>query len=120
MRAGRKSGAVNLSERREAQRFKVDWAIKVSTWTEDGSASEETGMLADISSTGAYGLFTNGYDVGASVRVMIKLPLRRKGWISYPARILRVEPCDSGAGVAFIFDAVRPSFVEDLDQELKQ
>jgi hypothetical protein len=59
--------------------------------------------------------------VGDSVRVMIQLPLRRQGWISYPSRVVRVEPLDAGAGIALIFDAVRPSFVvADPDQELRQ
>jgi hypothetical protein len=111
MQALRKSRATNLTERREAQRFKVDWTIRVSAPKADGSVLEEEGILRDISSTGSYGLFTNPFEVGASVRVMIQLPLRRQGWISYPATVLRVEPSDSCAGIALIFDAVRPSFV---------
>jgi len=120
MQAIRKYRAANLTERREAQRFKVDWTIRVSPLKTDELVLEE-GILRDISSTGSYGLFTNGFEVGASVRVMIQLPLRRQGWISYPATVLRVEPWDSGAGIALIFDAVRPSFVvADPDQEQKQ
>lgn len=121
MQAVRKSRPANLIERREAQRFKVDWTIRVSALQTDGPVLEQEGILRDISSTGTYGLFTNRFEVGASVRVMIQLPLRRQGWISYPATVLRVEPWDSGAGIALIFDAVRPSFVvAEPDLELKQ
>jgi hypothetical protein len=114
-------GPLNVIERREARRFKVDWTIKVSATDVGGRAVEEIGILRDISSAGAYGLFAERFDVGSSVRVMIELPLRRQGWISYPAKVLRIELWDSGAGLAFVFDAVRPSFViGDLDQELSQ
>ena len=114
-------GPVNVVERREAKRFRVDWAIKVLGIPGGRPQAEETGVLRDISSTGAYGLFTGPFEPGSAVTVMIQLPLRRHGWISYPARILRVEPWDSGAGIAFIFEAVRPSFVvTELDQQSSQ
>src|SRR5262249_46225111 len=114
-------GPVNVTERREAKRFRVDWAIKVLGSAGGRSGSEETGILRDISSTGAYGLFTDPFEPGSAVTVMIQLPLRRQGWISYPARILRIEPWDSGAGIAFIFEAVRPSFVvTEPDQQSNQ
>jgi hypothetical protein len=98
-------------ERREAKRFKVGWTIKIAPLDSNAPAWEETGSLKDISSAGAYGLFANRIEAAASVKVMIQLPLRKEEWISYPARILRVEPLDSGSGVAFVFDAVRPAFV---------
>jgi len=104
---------MNLIELREAQRFKVDWTIKVSALGVVGPTWEETGILRDISSTGAYGLFTSRFEMGRSVKVTIRLPLERAGWISYPARVLRVEPWGSGVGIAFIFGALRPSFVAD-------
>jgi hypothetical protein len=104
-----------LVERRESKRFTVDWAIKVSAPGDDGSAFEVVGVLRDISATGAYGLFTHPFEVGPSVTVWVRLPLRREGWISYPAGVLRIESRDLGSGIAFIFDAVRPSFVADAD-----
>lgn len=111
MRAVRKTEASCVTERREATRFKVSWTIKVSFLDANEFGCEETGVLRDISATGAYGIFTNRFEVGRSVKVMIKLPLRREGWISYPARVLRVESWESGSGLAFLFDAARPSFV---------
>jgi len=42
---------------------------------------------------------------------MIKLPLNKEGWISYPAKVLRIDPVSSELGVAFIFDTARPVFV---------
>jgi len=98
-------------ERREAKRFKVGWTIKVAPLDSNAPEWEEIGSLRDISSAGAYGLFANRIETRASVKVMIQLPLLQEKWISYPARILRVEALDSSLGVAFIFDAVRPAFV---------
>jgi hypothetical protein len=120
-RSIRRIGPISVIERREASRFKVDWTIKVSPKDTGGPAIEDVGILRDISSTGAYGLFTDGFEVGSSVRVLIQLPLQRLGWISYPAKVLRIEPWDSGVGLAFVFDAIRPSFVlGDQDQGLPQ
>jgi hypothetical protein len=104
---------MSIIERREAKRFKVGWTIKISAMGRNGQRTEETGILRDLSSTGAYGLFTKRFEVGSSVRVAIRLPLMRKGWISYSARILRIESGAAGSGIAFIFDAVRPSFMKD-------
>ena len=104
-----------MVERRESKRFTVDWAIKVSAPGDDGSAFEVVGVLRDISATGAYGLFTSRFQVVSQVKVVIQLPLTRGGWISYPAGVLRIESRDLGSGIAFIFDAVRPSFVADAD-----
>jgi hypothetical protein len=112
---------MDLTERREVQRFQVDWAVKVSVMEADGSPSERTGTLRDISSKGAYGLFANRVEIRPSVKVMIRLPLWREEWMSYAATVLRVEHLDSGAGIAFSFDAVRPSFgAGDLNQRAGQ
>jgi hypothetical protein len=111
VRRVRRHGATSVIERREAKRFKVDWTIKVAPSDSKALAWEETGTLRDISSAGAYGLFANRIEAAASVNLMIQLPMRKENWISYSARILRVERLDSGSGIAFVFDAARPAFV---------
>jgi len=118
-RGARKSVAMDVTERREVQRFRVDWAVRVSVMVADGSPSEKTGTLRDISSKGAYGVFTNRFEIRPSVKVIIRLPLWGEKWMSYPATVLRVEPLGLGAGIAFSFDAVRPSFGGgDLDRRV--
>ena len=102
---------MNVIERREAKRFKVDWTFKIEFLDSNSTECEEFGTLRDISSAGAYGLFASRIEAGASVRVMIQLPLGDEKWISYPARVMRVESLASGSGIAFVFDAVRPAFV---------
>ena len=100
-----------MVERRIVRRFKVDWGIKVSSTAESGARVVETGLLRDLSTRGAYAYLANRLEVGASVEVMIKLPLNKEGWISYPAKVLRIDPVSSELGVAFIFDTARPVFV---------
>jgi len=104
---------MNAIERREAKRFKVDWAIKIAPLDSKGALWEEIGSLRDISSAGAYGIFANRIQAGVRVKlkIMIQLPLWKGEWISYSARILRVEGRDSKSGIAFVFDDVRPAFV---------
>lgn len=104
-------GGLPLVERRIAKRFKVDWGIKVSGTSADGARIVETGLLRDLSTRGAYAYLINRLEVGSSVEVMIRLPLNREGWISYPAKVLRVDPDTTELGVAFIFDTARPVFV---------
>ena len=100
-----------MVERRIAKRFKVDWGIKVSATCSDGARIVETGLLRDLSTQGAYAYLINRLDVGSSVEIMIRLPLNKEGWISYPARVLRIEPATVELGVAFLFDTARPVFV---------
>jgi|SRR5262245_58551874 len=107
----RRPGAMSAIERREAKRFKVDWTIRVAPLDSNPPEWEEIGTLRDISSAGAYGFFANRIETRASVKVTIQLPMWQEKWISYPAKILRVEALDSSLGVAFVFDAVRPAFV---------
>jgi hypothetical protein len=100
-----------LVERRIAKRFKVDWGIKVSATCADGARILETGLLRDLSTRGAYAYLVNRLEVGSSVEIMIRLPLNNEGWISYPAKVLRIDPATSDLGVAFLFDTARPVFV---------
>ena len=100
-----------MVERRIANRFKVDWGIKVSAAGAGGTRILETGLLRDLSTRGAYAYINYHLEVGSSVEVLIKLPLNKEGWISYPAKVLRVDPATSELGVAFIFDTARPVFV---------
>lgn len=100
-----------MVERRIAKRFKVDWGIKVSGTAADGARVVETGLLRDLSTRGAYAYLISHLEVGSSVEVMIRLPLNREGWISYPAKVIRVDASAPELGVALIFDTARPVFV---------
>jgi hypothetical protein len=101
-----------MAERRLERRFRVNWPIKVLAHNANGSGLEEIGVLRDISTMGAYGFFRGRFEVGTPVTVTIRSPIRlSQGWISYPGRAIRLESLDEGLGIAFIFEAIRPSFV---------
>ncbi len=98
-----------LIERRRAKRFQVDWQIRVAITRIGGSTSVETGALHNISSNGALLSLATPLTNGTKLDVYIKLPLRGKKWMKYPARVVRVEPGDAVAA-AIKFDSVRPNF----------
>jgi hypothetical protein len=99
-----------LIERRRAKRFQVDWQIRVAITRKGGSTSVETGALRNISSSGALVSLATPLTAGAELDVYIKLPLRGKKWMKYPARVVRVEPGDAAVAAAIKFDSARPNF----------
>ena len=98
-----------LIERRRAKRFQVDWQIRVEG-TQDGGSFIETGVLQNISSTGALLTLPMPLREGDKLDVFIKLPLQRKKWMKYPAHVVRVERGIAAVGTAIKFDRARPDF----------
>lgn|GEM_PF-1439679 len=98
-----------LIERRRAKRFQVDWQIRVAINRIGGKTSVETGALCNISSNGALLSLATPLTRGTKLDVYIKLPLRGKKWMKYPASVVRVEP-DNAAIAAIKFDSARPNF----------
>ena len=99
-----------LIERRRAKRFQVDWQIRVAITRIGGSTSVETGALRNISSNGALLSLATPLTNGTKLDVYIKLPLRGKKWMKYPARVVRVASGDAAVAAAIKFDSVRPNF----------
>ena len=98
-----------MIERRTAKRFHVGWQIRV----EGADCSEgtfiESGILRNISSGGALLALTTPPATGAQVDVYIKLPLKGKSWMKYPAHVVRIE-LGAAAVAAVKFDSPRPDF----------
>jgi PilZ domain len=88
----------------------VDWQIRVAITRLGGSTSVETGALRNISSNGALLSLATPLTNGTKLDVYIKLPLRGKKWMKYPARVVRVESGDAAVAAAIKFDSVRPNF----------
>ena len=99
----------SLIERRRAKRFQVDWQVKVEGNVDGGESYAETGVLRNISSTGALLSLTKAPSQGSALDVYIQLPLQGKKWMKYPAQVIRVEPGGS-AITAVKFDTARPVF----------
>ena len=99
----------SLIERRRAKRFQVDWQIRVEGNVDGGEGFVETGVLRNISSSGALLSIPRAPIEGAALDVYIQLPLQGKKWMKYPAQVVRVEPGVS-AITAVKFDTARPVF----------
>ena len=110
---------VTLVERRESRRFPVGWPITIRGSDKRGRAFEETAVLENLSSVGAY-LYTRlELTVGARLEVSIRLPLTRERWMQYPALIIRIDgqPKSKDAatetvsiGIAMRFEQLKPRF----------
>jgi len=98
-----------LIERRRAKRFQVDWQIRVEGNVDGGEGFVETGVLRNISSSGALLSIPRAPIEGAALDVYIQLPLQGKKWMKYPAQVVRVEQGTS-AITAVKFDTARPVF----------
>ena len=94
------------TDRREAQRYKLNWPIRVL----GGDSFDEVGQLRDIGSIGAYAYFNRVPKLRSELSVWIRLPLLPEIWMSYSAVVVRVEPMTSPIGVALRFSASRPVF----------
>ena len=97
-----------MTERRTGKRFAVNWPIKVEGGDGKRVISGE-GRLLNISSGGALFDLAGPVRQGMRLDVYIKLPLRGKKWMKYPASVVRVEP-DDAAIAAIKFDSARPNF----------
>jgi len=74
-----------LIERRIAKRFQVDWEVRVE------GTFIESGVLRNISSGGALLALTTPPGAGTQLDVYIKLPLKGKSWMKYPAHVVRID-----------------------------
>jgi hypothetical protein len=99
-----------LIERRRAKRFQVDWQIRAEGIGDGGGNFIESGVLRNISSSGALLSLPIPLSTGTKLDVYIKLPLQGRKWMKYPASVVRVERGIAAVAAAVKFDAVRPEF----------
>lgn len=102
-----------MIERRRAKRFQVDWQVRVESGTDGDEAFVESGVLRNLSSSGALLSLSYPLPDGATLDVYIKLPLHGTKWMKYAARVVRVESGVSPVA-AVKFDASRPDFRSPL------
>lgn len=99
-----------LIERRRAKRFQVDWQIRVEGSYGSEGGFVESGVLRNISSSGALLSLTNPLPTGTQLDVYINLPVKGKKWMKYPARVVRIELGAAAVTAAVRFDSARPDF----------
>jgi len=99
-----------LIERRGAKRFQVDWQIRVEGSNTSEGSFAETGVLRNISSSGALLSLGSAPPEGSQLDLYIQLPLKGKSWMKYPARVVRIDFGPTAVAAAVRFDSTRPDF----------
>jgi hypothetical protein len=102
---------VGLIERRRTRRFAVGWPVKVEGSDKDGQSFEEGGRLQNLSSAGALVSIARSLQIGTTLDVLIRIPLKKDSWMKYSAEVVRVETSSSQSAVAISFFTLRPKFV---------
>lgn len=98
------------SDRRRAQRFRVHWGVTVRGIDGKGQIFDEAGFLQNLSSTGALMVLPRGPALDAKLSVRITIPLKKREYIGYSARVARIEETERRTTVALVFETKRPSF----------
>ncbi|MEK6300716.1 MAG: PilZ domain-containing protein [Acidobacteriota bacterium] len=99
-----------LIERRRGRRFHVDWPVRVESVADGGATFTETGVVGNISSSGALLLIDRPLAMGAKLDIYISLPLKGNKLMKYSASVVRVESEARLFAAAIKFDAPKPEF----------
>lgn len=99
-------------ERRTARRFEVAWDIAVEGADQTGKRYTEAGTLQNLSSRGALFLLPRRIELGESLEVEIRVPMKEKSWMKYSAKVVRIKKRAAHFGVAVNFASARPTFIE--------
>jgi PilZ domain-containing protein len=98
------------SERRRAQRFRVHWGVTVRGIDGKGRIFDEAGYLENLSSTGALMVLPRAPERDAKLSVRITIPLKKREYIGYAAKVARIGETGRRTSVALVFETKRPSF----------
>lgn len=101
-----------LIERRTAQRFQVDWQVRIECRDAGEIRFVENGVLHNIGSSGALLSLTSALPTGTQIEIYVTLPLHGNKWMKYPASIVRIDIGKAAVATAVKFDSTRPLFGE--------
>src|SRR6185295_4241220 len=99
-----------MIERRKGTRFHVDWPVRAESVAETGATVTETGVVGNISSSGALLLVDRPLAVGARLDIYIALPIKGNKLMKYSGRVVRVENEGPLFAAAVEFDTQKPEF----------
>jgi hypothetical protein len=99
-------------ERRNSQRFQLNWDVAVNGTDKSGSCFDEAGSLENLSSIGAFVYLPKSVDLGQRLELQIKIPFRMDNWMRYTAEVVRLEYASTRVGVGMRFDTAVPVFVD--------
>jgi hypothetical protein len=100
----------NDEERRNSQRFRLDWDVAVKGTDPSGSCFVEAGSLENLSSIGAFVYLFKAVDLGQRLELQIRIPVRPDNWMKYTAEVVRMEHASTRVGVGVRFDTAVPVF----------
>jgi hypothetical protein len=109
---GKSNWQSNQADRRSSRRFPVAWDISIRRIGRNGKIYNETGNLNNLSSSGSHINLASLAKVGDKLELCIKIPMKRKRWMRYSGKIVRLQRNDSGVGIGVKFDKLRPEFVK--------
>ena len=99
-------------ERRNAQRFELNWEAAVQGTDQTGSNFNEAATLRNLSSHGAFFYLCRIVTPGERLELQVKIPFRSNNRMTYRAQVVRVDETGVSGGVAVMFDSARPVFIQ--------
>jgi|SRR5215471_1701854 len=99
------------SDRRRAERYKLELPARVQGTDRAGSPFQEDCVLIDLSSRGASMQLITDQRPGARLTVSIRLPFANSTWMEYCATVVRVERVGLTGRVGLEFHSPRPRFI---------
>lgn len=96
---------------RLAHRYQFGWKVAVAGTDHSGTDFNVEGALENVSSKGALLCIPQRLSLGDKLDLLIQLPVQRRCWMKYPARVIRLDKQKLPRVVAVIFDTVVPAFL---------
>ena len=113
-----------MRERRNSIRHGLKWETLVIGNDVSGANFDESGVIENLSSTGAFFYLSKRVPVGSQLDLAIKLPFKKENWMKYSARVVRIEEKSANGdaatefekdnhnkiGIGIKFDKIKPTF----------
>jgi hypothetical protein len=97
-------------DRRISTRHSLHWQIEVEGKDNLGEPFHETGVMKDLSSSGAFFYLDHEVELGAKISLSIKLPFQNESWMRYSAQVIRIDHDDNRIGIGVRLDALSQKF----------
>ena len=115
-----------MRERRNSIRHGLRWETLVIGNDVTGANFDESGVIENLSSSGAFFYLNKRVPVGCQLDLAIKLPFKKENWMKYSARVVRIEEKSGNGnvggklekdihdkiGIGIKFDNIKPIFTD--------
>jgi hypothetical protein len=99
-----------MKERRRSRRSVVTWRVLVGVRNPESPHAGGSGVLVNISSSGAMLFLDHLLDCGQKVDLWIRLPYETERWMKLAAEVVRIEGSSPLYRIAVRFSNTRASF----------